>query len=66
MKVEFELCDPDEFLLGFFNGIGEDEHGEFNIFSISIPPFMLIPIISEIIVVIFYLTNPPLVTRFSF
>lgn len=35
MKVEFELGDPDEFLLGFFNGGGEDEHGEFNIFSIG-------------------------------
>lgn len=35
MEVEFELCDPDEFLLGFFKGIGEDEYGEFNIFSIG-------------------------------
>lgn len=35
MKVEFELCEPDEFLLGFFNGIGEDEYGKFNIFSIG-------------------------------
>lgn len=35
MKVEFELCEPDEFLLGLFMGSGEDEHGEFNMFSIG-------------------------------
>ena len=35
MSVEFELCEPDELLLGIFNGGGEDEHGEFNIFSIG-------------------------------
>lgn len=35
MEVEFELCDHNEFLLGFFNGIGEDEYGKFNIFSIG-------------------------------
>lgn len=35
MRVEFELCEPDEFLLGFFYGIGEDEDGEFNMFSIG-------------------------------
>ena len=40
MKVEFELCEPDEFLLGFFNG-GEDEHGEFNMFSIGFLFFLI-------------------------
>lgn len=35
MRVEFELCEPDEFLLGIFYVNGEDEHGDFNMFSIG-------------------------------
>jgi len=35
MRVEIELCQPDEFLLGLIMTSGEDDDGEFNMFSIG-------------------------------
>lgn len=35
MMVEFRICDFDEFLFGINSGSGEDEYGEFYIFSIG-------------------------------
>ncbi len=36
MKIEFSVCDLDDFLLGIISCVGEDEDGPFKMVSVGI------------------------------